>query len=84
MKSAVAGVIPENQISASVQAWAKAWASKDIAGYLATYAADFETPDGLTRTAWEAQRIERIERAKNPGKFADREKIEAAVLRLIS
>ena len=65
VKSAVAGINPENQISASVQAWAKAWAAKDIAGYLAAYAADFETPDGLTRTAWEAQRKERIERAKS-------------------
>lgn len=53
------------QISAAVQSWAKSWAAKDVPGYLASYAADFETPDGLTRAAWETQRKERIERPKS-------------------
>lgn len=55
----------ESQINAAVSAWAKAWSSKDVAGYLASYAADFETPDGLSRKAWEQQRKERIERPKS-------------------
>lgn len=53
------------QISAAVTAWAKAWSNKDVAGYLASYAADFDTPDGLSRKVWEQQRKERIERPKS-------------------
>ena len=52
-------------VKATVEAWAKAWAAKDTAGYLGFYAADFETPSGMTRTAWEAQRKERIEPKKS-------------------
>jgi tetratricopeptide (TPR) repeat protein len=55
----------EAQVSATVQAWAAAWAGKDVAGYLAFYAPDFETPDNMARAAWEAQRKERIERPKS-------------------
>jgi tetratricopeptide (TPR) repeat protein len=64
-KSALTAPKPESQITAAVQAWASAWAGKDVAAYLASYAGDFETPDGLTRAAWEAQRKERIERPKS-------------------
>jgi len=64
-KSAAASGKPEVQVTAALQAWAKAWAAKDVAGYLASYATDFETPDGLSRAAWEAQRKERIERPKS-------------------
>ena len=64
-KPAASGGKAETQVNAAVQAWANAWASKDVAGYLASYATDFETPDGLTRAAWEAQRKERIERPKS-------------------
>jgi tetratricopeptide (TPR) repeat protein len=45
---------------ASVAAWARAWASRDVDTYLAFYASDFSTPDGLSRPDWEAQRRERI------------------------
>ena len=54
-----------NDVKATVAAWAKAWAAKDTAGYLGFYAPDFETPGGMTRAAWEAQRIERIEPKKS-------------------
>lgn len=54
----------EAQVAAAVEAWAKAWAAKDVKGYLAAYAPDFETPGGLTRPAWEQQRKERIEAPK--------------------
>jgi ketosteroid isomerase-like protein len=53
------------QVRATVQAWAQAWAGKDVSGYLSYYAADFTPPDNLSRSAWEAQRKERIERPKN-------------------
>ncbi|MEP7155732.1 MAG: tetratricopeptide repeat protein [Betaproteobacteria bacterium] len=53
------------QVTAAVQSWAKSWAAKDVPGYLGSYAPDFETPDGLARGAWEAQRKERIERPKS-------------------
>ena len=52
-------------VKATVEAWAKAWAAKDTAGYLGFYAADFETPSGMTRAAWETQRKERIEPKKS-------------------
>lgn len=64
-KPATAGMKPEALVTAAVQAWANAWSAKDVAGYLAFYAANFETPDGLARSAWEAQRKERIERPKS-------------------
>ena len=64
-KASTSGGNAESQVNAAVQAWANAWAAKDVAGYLASYAADFDVPDGLTRAAWEAQRKERIERPKS-------------------
>ena len=54
-----------NDVKATVAAWAKAWAAKDTVGYLGFYAPDFETPGGMTRAAWEAQRKERIEPRKS-------------------
>jgi ketosteroid isomerase-like protein len=55
----------DEQVRATVLAWAQAWAGKDVPGYLSYYAADFTPPDGLTRAAWEAQRKDRIERPKS-------------------
>jgi tetratricopeptide (TPR) repeat protein len=52
-------------VSAVVQAWAKAWSAKDVKGYLAFYAPDFETPAGESRDAWEKMRAERIEKPKS-------------------
>lgn len=49
---------------AAVDAWARAWAAKDVAGYLAAYAPAFVPPDGLTRATWGAQRSERIRAPK--------------------
>lgn len=53
------------QIAAAVASWAKAWAARDVPGYLAAYSSDFVPPDGLNRAAWEAQRKQRIEGAKS-------------------
>jgi tetratricopeptide (TPR) repeat protein len=52
------------QVTAALEQWAQAWSAKDVKGYLAAYATDFEVPDGLARPAWEKQRAERIERPK--------------------
>jgi hypothetical protein len=53
------------QIRAAIDAWAKSWASKDVAGYLAAYAPGFETPGGISRASWETQRTERINAPAN-------------------
>ena len=42
-----------------------AWSAKDVKGYLAAYAPDFEVPAGESRASWEKQRTERIERPKS-------------------
>jgi ketosteroid isomerase-like protein len=47
-------------VEAAVQAWAEAWASKNMAQYLASYAQDFDPPGQLSRSAWEEQRRVRI------------------------
>jgi len=52
-------------VVAAIEGWAKAWSAKDVKGYLASYAADFEVPGGLKRAAWEKQRTERIEAPKS-------------------
>lgn len=44
----------------AVRAWAAAWASKDVNGYLAHYAKDFKTPKGESRADWEKGRRQRI------------------------
>ena len=44
----------------TVTSWARAWASNDVPGYLGYYAPDFQTPKGMSRSAWEAERKARI------------------------
>jgi tetratricopeptide (TPR) repeat protein len=53
------------QVAAAVEGWAKAWSAKDVKGYLAHYAPDFEVPGGGARAAWEKQRAERITKPKS-------------------
>ncbi|HEY2629351.1 MAG TPA: tetratricopeptide repeat protein [Usitatibacter sp.] len=50
---------------AALQDWARAWSERDVAGYLAHYAPDFEVPGGAKRDAWEKERKDRIERPKS-------------------
>jgi ketosteroid isomerase-like protein len=45
---------------AAVRAWAKAWAAKDVKGYLAAYGKEFNPPGNASRSAWEAERRQRI------------------------
>jgi tetratricopeptide (TPR) repeat protein len=53
------------QAIAAVEGWARAWSAKDVKGYLASYAPEFEVPGGASRSAWEKERKERIERPKH-------------------
>jgi len=52
-------------VTAAVENWASAWSAKDVKGYLAAYAPDFEVPGGESRAAWEKQRAERIQKPKS-------------------
>ncbi|HEX8873330.1 MAG TPA: tetratricopeptide repeat protein [Nitrosospira sp.] len=54
-----------DEIVGTVTAWAKAWSDKDAAAYLAFYAGDFRTPGGVSRSAWEKARRERIGKPKS-------------------
>lgn len=57
-----------NEVNKAIANWANAWSRKDVKGYLAQYAADFKTPKGIARKAWEAEREDRI--AGKPGKIS--------------
>lgn len=54
---------PQAEIKAALDQWAKAWAQKDVAAYIAAHTADF-APAGMTHAAWEKQRAQRIAQAK--------------------
>lgn len=47
-------------VAKAIAAWASAWSRKDVKSYLAAYSGDFNTPNGLTRKAWEKERDDRI------------------------
>jgi tetratricopeptide (TPR) repeat protein len=47
-------------VTLAVQAWAKAWSSKDMAAYLGAYGKDFDPPGNQSRSTWEAERRKRI------------------------
>lgn len=47
-------------VETAVHNWAKAWAARDVKGYLAAYGRDFATPAGTSRSAWEEERRQRI------------------------
>lgn len=57
-------VVAVADVQKSVQGWVTAWSSRDVASYLASYADTFK-PDGMSKAAWEAQRRERIGKAKS-------------------
>ncbi len=48
------------EVTAAVQAWAAAWAAKDMKAYLGAYDKDFDPPGSQTRAAWEKEREARI------------------------
>jgi len=50
----------QEDIARAITAWANAWSRKDMRAYLGAYASDFNTPKGVARKAWEAEREDRI------------------------
>jgi tetratricopeptide (TPR) repeat protein len=55
-----AAATASRDVEAAVRAWANAWASKDMNGYLSSYGKEFDPPGKQTRAAWEAERRARI------------------------
>lgn len=50
----------DDALTAAVNDWAQAWASKNLEKYFASYGSDFEPAKGESRKVWEQQRRERI------------------------
>jgi len=59
----VTKVDPKADVLKSVQGWAVAWSAKNTRDYLAAYKPDYK-PQGMSRDAWEKQRLERISKPK--------------------
>jgi uncharacterized protein YchJ len=53
------------EVLKTLHEWAAAWSAKNAKKYLSFYAREFKTPDGESRSAWEAQRQERIAKPKS-------------------
>jgi Flp pilus assembly protein TadD/ketosteroid isomerase-like protein len=53
-------VASDKSAEAAVQAWAKAWAAKDMSAYLGAYGKEFDPPGTQSRSAWEQERRKRI------------------------
>ncbi|MFA5171621.1 MAG: tetratricopeptide repeat protein [Sulfuriferula sp.] len=62
-KPAVA-TVDNTDINKAVHAWATAWEGQNVNAYLASYAPQFKTPNGESRSAWETTRRERISAPK--------------------
>lgn len=56
--------IPNQDVHDAMAGWAKAWAARDVAAYLACYGEHFQPAGGESIAAWEAQRRARIGKAK--------------------
>ncbi len=59
-----AGEADQREVAAAISAWAAAWSRRDMAAYVAAYAADFK---GRARShaAWKSERDDRISAKKN-------------------
>jgi tetratricopeptide (TPR) repeat protein len=55
--------------------WARAWAANDVPGYLSHYSTDFQTPKGMSRGAWEAERKARIAKPRKIEVHVDSPKV---------
>lgn len=51
----------DNEVLNAVNQWARAWSNQDMKTYLAAYGPDFVPPKGVSRKAWEQDRVARIE-----------------------
>lgn len=52
-------------ISEQVQAWARAWSTKDLERYYSSYVSDYSSFRYATNKKWRKERAKRINRAKN-------------------
>lgn len=55
----------EHELRQALQQWSQAWSGQAMVPYLGMYASDFEPPKGLSRSAWEQQRTQRITSKKS-------------------
>ena len=62
----------------TVNAWARAWSTKNVDGYLAFYSKDFKTPGGEARAEWEKARRARIGAPKSIAVTVDAPKVSIA------
>jgi tetratricopeptide (TPR) repeat protein len=60
-----AAVDSNAEVLKATQEWATTWEAQNVKKYLAFYAKEFNAPDGMSRSAWEAQRKERISKPKS-------------------
>ncbi|NLR75062.1 tetratricopeptide repeat protein [Leeia aquatica] len=44
----------------ATEAWAQAWSKQKVGAYLSAYGSSFKPPRGMSRSAWEAERRERL------------------------
>jgi tetratricopeptide (TPR) repeat protein len=73
---ATAAAPGSDDVLRSVNAWARAWASNDVPGYLSFYASDFQTPKGVSRTTWESERKSRIAKPRKIEVGVDNPKVK--------
>ncbi len=68
-KPVIVATTPSTDTNAEVlkatQEWAAAWSAKNSKKYLAFYSKEFKAPGGESRSAWEAQRKQRIAAPKS-------------------
>lgn len=55
-------VDPTGDVTEALHAWVTAWARRDVPTYLEHYAQDFRPAAGLSRSAWQSQRRQRLSR----------------------
>lgn len=60
----VAAAAPDAAVKAGLAAWAAAWSARDGKAYLAAYAPAYK-PEGMSRAAWQKQRLQRMAKAKS-------------------
>jgi ketosteroid isomerase-like protein len=58
--SPVAAANSDKEIAVVVKSWAAAWSARDVKSYLGFYGKSFDLPKSMTRSAWEAERRDRI------------------------
>ena len=59
-RPAFAATPPADQLREFVTAWAGAWSARDVERYLGFYATGFKPDSGMSRSAWENQRRQRL------------------------